>query len=182
MKKGDNGALEEIYDLYSPVLLSISIRYTDCKEDAEDVMHDSFIKILKGLKKFTPQFEGSFEAWMKRITVNTSINFIKKKVKLSAYHDNIHEENIMPESTIGPDLPERLHPDKVIEFIRELPPGYRTVMNLYVFENYTHKEIAKELNISTNTSKSQLSKARMLLRKKVLQHTNTLQHFEDARI
>lgn len=173
--------MEEIYDLYSPVLLSISIRYTDCKEDAEDVLHDSFIKILKGLNTFTSQFEGSFEAWMKRITVNTSINYIKKKAKLSAYNDSILETTVLPDLTIESDLPERIHPDKVIELIRELPPGYRMVMNLYVFENYTHKEIAKELNISTNTSKSQLSKARMLLRKKVLQHTTMLQHVENER-
>ncbi len=181
MKEGDNGALEEIYDLYAPVLLAISTRYTDCKEDAEDVLHDSFIKILKGLNTFTSQFEGSFEAWMKRITVNTSINFIKMKAKHSSLNSNIDDTDKLPYIQNESDLPDKLHPDKVIEIIRELPPGYRMVMNLYIFENFTHKEIAKELNISTNTSKSQLSKARVLLRKKIIQHTNMLQHVEDER-
>jgi len=77
LKKGDKQALEEFYDSYSPMLLAICMRYTAIREDAEDVMHESLIKILKGLEKFNPRFSGSFEVWIRRITVNTSINFLR---------------------------------------------------------------------------------------------------------
>ncbi len=171
MKNRDSEALEELYQLYAPVLLSVSIRYTANKQDAEDIVHDAFIKILKNIEKFNLRFEGAFEAWMKRITVNTSINFLRTKSKLTEINGRIYDENTIPDTEINPDdLPEKLEPLKIIEMISELPPGYRMVMNMYVFENYTHKEIAEELNISVNTSKSQLSKARASLRKKVIHY------------
>lgn len=169
LQKGDGEALEEMYDLYAPVLLSISMRYMSCREDAEDVVHDSFIKILKGIEQFKPRFEGAFEAWIKRITINTSINFLRNKAKMTGINSQINDTDVIPDpSTQDIDLPEKMEPETAIKLIRELPAGYRTVLNLYVFEKFTHKEIATELNISVNTSKSQLSKARALLRKKVV--------------
>ena len=181
MKNRESEALEELYQLYAPVLLSVSLRYTANKQDAEDVVHDVFIKILKNLESFNLRFEGAFEAWMKRITVNTSINFLRKKNKFAEINGRIYDDNAIPE-TVNNDnddeLPEKLEPEVVISLISELPPGYRTVMNMYVFEEYSHKEIAEALNISVNTSKSQLSKARVLLRKKVLQHSKRQQMVE----
>ena len=179
LKKGDGEALEEMYDLYAPVLLSMSMRYMSCREDAEDVVHDSFIKILKGIKKFKPQFEGAFEAWIKRITVNTSINFLRKKAKMTGINGQFHDVDTIPDpSTQDIDLPEKMEPETAIKLIRELPAGYRTVLNLYVFERFSHKEIAEELDISVNTSKSQLSKARALLRKKVIKMNKLQQKVE----
>lgn len=172
LKNHERDALEELYQLYAPSLLAVSIRYTTNKHDAEDVVHDAFIKILKNIHQFVPRFEGAFEAWMKRITVNTSINFLRKKAKLTEFNGNIYDEGAIPDTdNENPaDMPHRIEPEAAIRMVSELPPGYRLVMNLYVFENYSHKEIADELNISINTSKSQLSKARALLRKKVAQY------------
>ena len=172
LKKHDCNALEELYQRYAPSLLAISIRYTTNKQDAEDVVHDAFIKILNNIQHFVPKFEGAFEAWMKRITVNTSINFLRKRAKLTEINGNIYDEGAIPDSVNeeSDETPQRIEPDAAIKMISELPPGYKVVMNLYVFENYSHKEIADELNISVNTSKSQLSKARALLRKKVVQY------------
>jgi RNA polymerase sigma-70 factor (ECF subfamily) len=183
LKKGDKLALEEFYDTYSPVLLAICMRYTAIREDAEDVMHESLIKILKGLEKFNPRFSGSFEVWIRRITVNTSINFLREKMKAQKLNSQATYDEIIVEDE-GNDqfsLPEQLEPVTVIQLIGDLPDGYRTVLNLYVFENYSHKEIAAELGISENTSKSQLSKARALLRKKVIAFCNQKQLVKNER-
>ncbi len=179
MKNRESEALEELYQLYAPILLSVSIRYTANKEDAEDVVHDAFIKILKNLESFSLRFEGAFEAWMKRITVNTAINFLRAKTKLTEINGRIYDEGAIRDTEYDTEeLPERLEPETVINLISELPPGYRMVMNMYVFENYTHIEIAEELNISVSTSKSQLSKARATLRKKVIQYCKQQQMVE----
>ena len=183
LKKGDKLALEEFYDTYSPMLLAICMRYTAIREDAEDVMHESLIKILKGLEKFNPRFSGSFEVWIRRITVNTSINFLRERMKAQKLNNRATNEEILVEEE-GSDtssLPEQLEPEAVIRLIGDLPDGYRTVLNLYVFENYSHKEIATELGISENTSKSQLSKARALLRKKVIAFCNQKQLVKNER-
>ena len=172
LKNRERDALEELYQLYAPSLLAVSIRYTTNKQDAEDVVHDAFIKILNNIQHFVPKFEGAFEAWMKRITVNTSINFLRKKAKLTEINGHIYDEGAIPDkgNEESSEMPQQIEPEAAIKMIGELPPGYRMVMNLYVFENYSHKEIAEELNISVNTSKSQLSKARALWRKKVAQN------------
>ncbi len=167
LKKGEKKAMEEFYDKYSPVLLGISMRYCDCREDAEDMLHDSLMKILKGIQQFTETFEGSFEAWIKRITANNCINALRKKIETVKLHGG-EFENFGHDENEFFDLPtHHIEPELVIEMIQSLPVGYRTVLNLFVFEKRSHKEIAKDLNISENTSKSQLSKARNLLRKKL---------------
>ena len=172
LKNRERDALEQLYQLHAPSLMAVSIRYTTNKHDAEDVVHDAFIKILNNIDHFTPKFEGAFEAWMKRITVNTSINFLRKRAKATELNGHIYDEGNIPDTgnEDSSDLPQRIEPEEAIKMISKLPPGYRLVMNLYVFENYSHKEIADKLNISVNTSKSQLSKARALLRKKVAQY------------
>lgn len=172
LKKGDKAAMEVFYDRYSPVLLAVCLRYLPSREDAEDTLHESLLKVLRGLDKFNPRFSGSFEVWMRRIAANTALNCLRRNTRhqplngweeggLYGMPDDLEE---------GEELPEELDPELVIRLIGELPDGYRTVLNLYVFEDYTHKEIAKTLGISENTSKSQLSKARALLRKKVNAH------------
>lgn len=168
LKKGEKKAMEELYDTYSPVLLGISMRYCDCREDAEDLLHESLIKIIRGIKDFQETFQGSFEAWMKRITVNNCLGALRKKMELVRLNGN---ENIKDETENDEDYELSItsaEPQFVIEMIQTLPVGYRTVLNLYVFEKMSHKEIASSLNISENTSKSQLSKARSMLRKKMI--------------
>jgi len=177
-KKGDKGysfndpaSLEKLYDTYAPRLLSLCFRYCGRIEDAEDVLHDGFIKIIKKIDTFHERNGGSLEGWMKKIMVNTALNFLrdhaneKRTVDIDPIYDriNISEEDESPFE----ELTGKIDQKSVMDMICELPSGYRTVFNLYVFESYSHKEIGKELRISENTSKSQLSKARVLLKKKI---------------
>ena len=142
------------------------MRYAKNKDEAEDILQEGFIKVFSNLKKF--RGEGSFEGWIKRIMVNTAINHYQRNLK-HYFHNQL--EDI--QEAIGEFNDEDFHPDdnisrkKLLSLIQELPEGYRFVFNLYVFEDYSHKEIAETLNISVNTSKTQLFKARKWLMKRV---------------
>lgn len=166
LRKGERKAMVELYDTWAPVLLGVALRYCNRRDDAEDMVHESLMKILKGVNEFKPAFEGAFEAWMRRITVNQCLTALRKKTDFHLEDRMLKDEaeQIVDEENEYYDLPD-ISPQKVIEMMQELPPGYRTVLNLYVFEQMSHKEIARELNISENTSKSQLSKARNLMKK-----------------
>lgn len=164
-----------LYDQHAPRLLSICMRYTGNREDAEDILHDGFIKIIRNIGTFNNRHERSLEAWMKRIIVNTALNFLrdhkKEQFMLSLESSNnglqVAEET-GEESFSGLNLSK----NELMDMICELPSGYRTVFNLYVMEEYSHREIAKLLSCSENTSKSQLSKARAFLRKRLEQYKN----------
>jgi RNA polymerase sigma-70 factor (ECF subfamily) len=164
---------EALYEKYAPRFLSICIRYCGNIEDAEDVLHDGFIKILKNLSKYKEINGGSFEGWMKRIIINTVLNYIRDHAKEKRFLDlaplseqiSSHED----EENFFEELAGKIDTNEVMKMIFELPLGYRTVFNLYVFELYSHREIAGLLECSENTSKSQLSKARRMLRKKLNQ-------------
>jgi len=165
-------AVEILYDRYAPLLLGICLRYCGNREDAEDVLHDSFIKIIRKLHTFRVRDKGSFPGWMRTIAVNTALNFLRDRQKsrntVSADHlpELPAESGEEEEQELGGrllDIPR----EQVMELICHLPEGYRTVFNLYVFEDYSHKEIAGMLSFSENTSKSQLSKARAMLRKQL---------------
>lgn len=171
----ETGALEALYDQFAPKFLAVCMRYCGNQEDAEDVLHDGFIKIIQNIHKFRIQETGSLEAWMKRIVVNTALNFLRDRLKENrnvSLDPQIERFNI--EERDEQDFPEpflHLDKDQILKMICDLPLGYRTVFNMYVFENYGHKEIALQLGFTENTSKSQLSKARALLRKKIFQLT-----------
>jgi RNA polymerase sigma-70 factor (ECF subfamily) len=164
--------VEALYNRYASSFLSLSLRYCGNREDAEDVLHETFIKILIHLPSFRKRSQGSFEGWMRRILINTALNFIRDRFKEMRHlsSDNFQHD---PEES-DPDVPGsfpgcRLPQDEILQLIIDLPPGYRTVFNLYVMEEYSHREIAGLLHISENTSKSQLSKARAILRRKILE-------------
>ena len=152
-------------------MLSLCLRYCGNVADAEDVLHDGFIKIIRNIDTFTDRGAGSFEGWMKRIMVNTALNYIRDNSKSRKLFEPepAFERLVIVEEEDGyfESLAERIDPKVVMDLILELPHGYRTVFNLYVFESYSHKEIASALNCSENTSKSQLSKARHWLRTRV---------------
>ncbi len=175
LKRRKNGVFDTLYNTYAPVLLGVCLRYCGNRQDAEDVLHDGFIKILKHIRTFKTRSSGSFEGWMKRIMVNTALNSIRDRSKESEFLDiDPLQERITDEpdeSNSWEDLHERVGKEGIMEMICDLPRGYRTVFNLYVFEEYSHKEIAEQLKCSENTSKSQLSKARGLLRKKIFEVT-----------
>ncbi|MDP1622120.1 MAG: RNA polymerase sigma factor [Bacteroidales bacterium] len=172
----DVSALEALYDHYAPALLSVCFRYCGNRDDAEDILHDGFIKIIGKIQTFKIRSEGSLEAWMRRIMVNTALNFLRSRLKERSFVDI---DPILEKTVVDDDHeadPEeiflQIDREQIMELICELPAGYRTVFNLYVFEEYGHKEIAQILECSENTSKSQLSKARALLRKKMNQLIN----------
>jgi RNA polymerase sigma-70 factor, ECF subfamily len=171
-----SNAVEALYDRHAPALLSLCFRYAGNLQDAEDILHDGFIKIIKSLPDFKPRPDSSPEAWMKRIMINTALNFIRDHSKernqvdvdkLLERKDLIHEET--PDFDLA-HLP--VTQDQILQMIAELPAGYRTVFNLYVFEEYSHKEICEKLNCTESTSKSQLSKARAVLRARISEKVN----------
>ena len=167
----DPGAIEALYDRYAPALLSVCFRYIGNRDDAEDILHDGFIKIMQKIQTFKIRSDGSLEAWMRRIMVNTALNFLRSRLKEKTFIDIdpiVDKIGLYDEEEIDPEtIYLQLDREAIMGLICELPPGYRTVFNLYVFEQYGHKEIAELLMCSENTSKSQLSKARALLRKKM---------------
>ena len=160
----------EIYDLYAPKFFGLCYRYCGNYDDAEDIMHDGFLNIIRNRDKFQSRGEGSLEAWMKKIMVNTALKFIRESLKykkLLVYETSEGEKNIPdePEASSYPEVSK----EYMLKLITELPLGYRMVFNFYVMEKYSHKEIANLLQCSENTSKSQLAKARAWLQKRILE-------------
>lgn len=150
-----------LFDKYSGRMLGICCRYVKDKLEAEGVMVTAFVKIFERIDQFSG--EGNFEGWMKRIMVNESLMYIRKN-KNMALHIDITE---VYESPDFEKLEDHLEANDLLQLISELPVGYRTVFNLYAIEGYSHKEIGEQLNINENTSKSQLSRARNLLQKRL---------------
>lgn len=163
--------LEALYEKHAPGLLGLCMRYCGNRADAEDVLHDGFIKIIRNIGSFRDRGPGSFEGWMKRIIVNTALNFLRDTSRAKTLFDASAQFDriVIPDEDDNPfeEMAGKIDPETVMEMICELPKGYRTVFNLYVFESFSHKEIAQTLNCNENTSKSQLSKARQWLRYKV---------------
>lgn len=169
---GDRLAQKALFEKFSPRMFGICLRYSKDKFEAEDILHDSFIKVYLKLKEF--RHEGSFEGWIKRIIINTALNHKQKTLKHNFHQsfDDIRESEIINnyneyDDEISVDFME----EDLVAAIQDLPCGYRTVFNMYVFEKFKHKEISKKLGITENTSKSQLRKARILLKKKLLNET-----------
>ena len=137
------------------------MRYANNADDAQDLLQEGFIKVYRNLEKF--RAEGSFEGWVRRVFVNTSIEHFRRKNNL--YSITEKEENIIEDADIT--ALDNLAEKDIINLIQELSPGYRTVFNMYVVEGYSHKDIGNILGISEGTSKSQLARAKAILQKKV---------------
>lgn len=164
-KSGDRNSQYQLYELYVDAMYNIGMRFLGCKEDAEDVVQDSFIDAFKNLHKF--KYESTFGAWLKRIVINKSINHLKvKRLPLSTIND--HEfhltEEVEYEKVAAVDIL------KVKTGIEKLPQGYRQIINLYLLEGFDHNEISEVLGITTSTSKSQYHRAK----KKLVEIINTL--------
>jgi RNA polymerase sigma-70 factor (ECF subfamily) len=146
----DPKAQQWIYKRFAPKMLGVCRRYVKSTEDAEDVLVEAFFKVLSKLRQFGGN--GSFEGWIRRIIVNECLMFLRKNHALKEASDL---ENIdLPETRVS--ALEELKAQDILRLLDDLPLGYRTVFNLYVIEGYKHREIAEELDISINTSKSQL--------------------------
>ena len=168
LRKGDSKALHFFYNRFASSIYTVILRYINNVQDAEDLLQDSLIKILESLQKFQFVDEISFKAWMKKIAINTTLSYIRNRNKMDTFEEFPIDliSNFEAELDQNFTLPE-IEPQELFAVIAELPTGYRTVLNLFVFENYSHKEIATQLNISENTSKTQLLKARKLLKSKL---------------
>ena len=153
-----------LYEKYSPGMFGICLRYAKNSTDAEDILQEGFIKVFRYLKDYSGR--GSFEGWMRRIMINSALNFYKRKNLISKGIDpEIAQHYLAPE--YNHDALSKMDHEELLKLIRELPDGYRTVFNLNIIEGYSHKEIGDLMQISVNTSKSQLSRARTSLKKRV---------------
>jgi RNA polymerase sigma-70 factor (ECF subfamily) len=141
------------------MMYGVCLRYSENAEDANDVLQEGFIKVYKNLDKF--RGEGSFEGWVRRIFINTSIEHYRKKVKL--YNVSEVQENTVEDTDLS--ALDSLAVKDILNIINELSPGYKQVFNLHVVEGYSHKEIADMLGITEGTSKSQLARAKGVLKK-----------------
>lgn len=155
-----------LYDTFSGKMYGVCIRYSGNEEDANDILQEGFIKVFKSLGKF--RSEGSFEGWIRRIFVNTSIEHFRKKVKL--YNVSEVQENTIEDTEL--DALDILAAKDIIKIVSELSPGYKTVFNMHVIEGYSHKEIAGILGITEGTSKSQLARAKGVLKKLIKTRLN----------
>lgn len=162
-------AQEAMYNRFSPRMLGVCYRYARNKEDAEDMLQEGFIKVYSQIHQF--KNTGALEGWIRRIIVHTCINILKKNKKFSDSVDLIHASGVGANEY---NISSILQAKQVVECIRLLPIGYRTVLNLYAIEGFSHKEIGVILDIAESTSRSQYTRARALLeeiliRKKILQ-------------
>jgi RNA polymerase sigma-70 factor (ECF subfamily) len=158
-KKNDVKAQSQIYKLFSSKLFSVCLKYSGNYAEAEDHLQDAFVTIFKKISQFNNT--GSFEGWMKRIAINTAL----QRYRSVGVFDLVNEHQIEDESIeIDEDA---INIDFLLKIIQELPNRYRLVFNLYVLDDYSHKEIAEMLNISTGTSKSNLARARLILKEKI---------------
>lgn len=166
---GDNIAMKEFYNNYSGYLSTICSRYISNSDDIKDILQDSFIKIFKSIVNFKYEGAGSLKAWSSRIVVNESLKFLKEKKRLQIVNTPVWD---LPEMTEEEADFEHIPTATILKMIQALPDGYRTVFNLYIFEEKSHKEIASILNISENTSASQLHRAKSLLAKQINEYNS----------
>ncbi len=163
LRKEDPKAQRQLYDKYSHRMLALCFRYVCDEMAAEDVMVEGFLRVFEKISQFNS--EGSFEGWIRRIMVNESLGYLRKKKRI--LEDNISDEaNNIPDYT---HADQNLETEELMALIESLPVGYRTVFNLYAIEGYAHIEIAQMLGITESTSKSQLHRARALLQKMVVE-------------
>jgi RNA polymerase sigma-70 factor (ECF subfamily) len=164
-RQGDNLARRQLYEQYAGRMFVICFRYAGNRETAQDWVHDGFLKIFYSFDKFIYRGEGSLRAWMERVMTNLAITKLRQ--------NNLYDYSGTPEEVANSyDQPaaeeiETIPQEVLMQFIAELPTGYRTVLNLYVFENKSHKEIAALMGINENSSTSQYARAKATLAKKV---------------
>ena len=151
-------AQRELYTRYSPKMLAVCYRFAHNREDAEDMLQEGFIKVFSQIHTF--QNKGAFEGWIRRIIVHTCINHLKKNRKFNESVDIIHATGVQVREESVPSI---VQAKQIIECIRLLPIGYRTVLNLYAIEGYSHKEISGMLDVEESTSRSQYTRAKQML-------------------
>lgn len=160
--KGSRKAQKELYDKYNALFFSLCLRYTHTREEAEDILITGFMEIFESLPNYKQ--EGSFEGWMKKILIYKAIDYFRANKK---YQVNVDIEEVETEGSIINTVVQDMDAKYILKQIQAMPDGYQQVFNLYAIEGYKHIEIAKMLNISESTSKSQYSKAKKWLQQKL---------------
>jgi RNA polymerase sigma factor (sigma-70 family) len=156
--KGKPAAQKQLYQMFAPQMLGVCYRYTKSHEDAEDVLQEGFVRVFKFLDQYKQ--EGEVGAWIRRIMVNTVLNYLKQSKKYQ--HDLLYDKDeLHVVSTDDPAV--KLQAKELAQLIRQLPTGYQTIFNLHAIEGYSHVEIAQMLGISEGTSRSQYMRGRQLL-------------------
>ena len=156
--KNNAAAQEELYNRFSPRMLGVCYRFAKNREDAEDMLQEGFIKVFTQLHQY--RNEGALEGWIRRIVVHTCINILKKNKKFADSVDIIHAKTLHIREDMIPSI---MQAKQVVECIRLLPMGYRTVLNLYAIEGFSHREIGNLLDIEESTSRSQYTRAKAML-------------------
>lgn len=165
-QKNDIRAQEQLYRLLAPKLFGVCIKYSRSYEDAQDNMQDGFLLIFSKIGLF--QFKGSFEGWAKRVMINNVLQKYRSDTIFDIVSDNVAEEEEVEIDTESVTL------DYLTEIIQELPDRYRMVFNMYVIDGFSHKDISEMLNINIGTSKSNLARARLILKEKIEAHGQKL--------
>jgi RNA polymerase sigma-70 factor (ECF subfamily) len=158
---GNQKAMAKLYHLFAPKMFGVCLRYAKDTTEAEDNLQDGFIKVFNSLKTF--RHDGSLEGWIRRIMVNVSLEKIRKQHWLYPVEDVSVYDSI----NLSDDVIAKISANDLMKIVQELPPRYRLVFNLYVIEGFSHQEIAQEMKITQGTSKSNLARAREILKKKV---------------
>ncbi|MCS6934288.1 MAG: RNA polymerase sigma factor [Chitinophagales bacterium] len=162
--RGERKFQQMLYDMFSPKMFAVCLRYAPDYNTAQDLLQEGFVKVFRNIERF--RGDGSFEGWVRRIFINTAIEHFRKQTNLYAIHDSdVKGFEYYHQSAL-----ESLKEQDILNMIQQLSDGYRTVFNLYVIEGYSHKDIGEMLGISEGTSKSQLARARYLLQKMITEH------------
>lgn len=164
---GDRAALRRLYDRYAGYAMAVGLRYVPDRDEVRDVMQDSFVRILTGIGQFTFRGEGSLKSWVGRIVSNRSIDYLRE-------HQRFMTVGTIPDEPDEPDEPDigGVPPDALTTMIGRLPANYRTVLNLYVFEQRSHREIAQLLGIKEATSSSLFFRAKKMLARNIREYLN----------
>jgi RNA polymerase sigma-70 factor (ECF subfamily) len=160
----DAKAWEQLYRQFAAKMFGVCLRYGKNRMEAEDLLHDGFLRVINNLPDF--RFEGSFEGWLRRIMINTAINYYRKNMAGSAEDADLPVTANL--NANGESVFSYLSTQELLKYIQDLPDGYRIVFNLYAIEGFKHHEIGEMLGISENTSKTQLSKARKALQERII--------------
>jgi RNA polymerase sigma-70 factor (ECF subfamily) len=171
-KQGNKKAQKQLYQLYAASMLGVCMRYASCKAEAEDILQEGFLKVFLSISGYEER--GMFEAWLKKIFINTAITFYHKnrKHRFNLDIDEMQDVFVTNNDRETNDFTQ----EELLKIINSLPDGYRMVFNLYAMEGMKHKEIADLLKIDENTSKSQYSRARKIIQKKLIGLDKDIKH------
>ncbi|MDR2534193.1 MAG: sigma-70 family RNA polymerase sigma factor [Tannerellaceae bacterium] len=160
--KGDRLAQKELYDKYSRKMMGVCLRYVNDRETARDILQEGFVKLFNNVDSYSQ--EGPFEAWMRKVFVNSALEYLRRMdiLKEAVSLDQVAEASSSSHSALA-----ELEAQELLKIVQELPAGFRTVFNLFAIEGYSHKEIGDMLGITESTSRSQYTRARQLLQKKI---------------